>query len=198
MGRTSEFDSASKRVEFLLKKYPSLRSNDTKLWLSYLVMYHSLPASLKSKSPCTSFCTLVLDENVPCIATIRRSRQRLQQGGAYPKEAKIERRRTSLAHVNKQIGYHINERVRYLLDIYKPLRDDDKKLWISYLITFHNLEKINDCDDPYETLCSIILDGSSPIMETVRRCRQAFQQNGLYLGDKSSRSENSQSVNAEL
>lgn len=174
-----EFDSTKNRVEFLLKNYKSLRSNDTKLWISYLVMYHNLQASLTAHDPCTTFCDLVLNENVPNMETIRRVRQKLQENGAYPKSKK----EATSEKEPKQRSF-VKERVLHLLKEHKPLRDDDKKLWLSYLIQFHDFKnKINNSDDPYETLCTTLID-EVPAIETVRRCRQMIQEEGKYIGEK--------------
>lgn len=174
-----EFESTKSRVEFLLKNYKSLRSNDTKLWISYLVMYHNLQASLTANDPCTTFCDLVLNETVPNMETIRRVRQKLQEDGAYPKGKKEPSSEKEI----KPRSF-VKERVIHLLKEHKPLRDDDKKLWLSYLIQYHDFKnKINNSDDPYETLCTTLIE-EVPAIETVRRCRQMIQEEGKYVGEK--------------
>jgi len=172
MSIITEFDSTTKRVGFLLKNYKSLRSNDTKLWLSYLVMYHNLQTTLKNNEPCNSFCELVLDENVPSLASISRIRQTFQKKLDYPREHKKR---------SKKGDYFIKERVKHLLKNYKPLRDDDKKLWVSYLLAYHKLGEMDKSNDPYDTLCNILIE-EAPLPESLRRCRQLLQQKGLYTG----------------
>jgi hypothetical protein len=170
------FNSTKDKVEFLLKNYKTLRDNDIKLWISYLVMYHNLQKSLSSASdPCQGFCDLVLDEKVPSIASIIRVRQKLQEDGSYPKMKETVRRERKT---------DIWGNVEALLKSHKPLRDDDKKLWLAYLIAHHNLkEKVNSSSDPYETLCDILID-DIPGMDTIRRTRQQIQERGLYTGEK--------------
>ena len=64
------------RISQLLKNYPALKENDNQLWISYLVMFHDLKNRLnKSADPYEEFCNIVMDKEVPSIATIRRSRQ---------------------------------------------------------------------------------------------------------------------------
>ena len=64
------------RISHLLKNYPALKENDNQLWISYLVMFHDLKNRLnKSADPYEEFCSIVMDKEVPSIATIRRSRQ---------------------------------------------------------------------------------------------------------------------------
>jgi hypothetical protein len=139
-------------------------------------MYHNLKASLKSENPCDCFCDLILDDRIPSMESIRRIRQKLQEEGLFPKESK--KKETSAKH------HSVKDRVEYLLKQYKPLRDDDKKLWISYLITYHHLqEKMNTSDEPYDALCTILLD-EAPAIESIRRCRQILQEKGLYLEEK--------------
>lgn len=171
-----EFNSTQSKVEFLLKNYKSLRDSDIKLWISYLVMYHNLQKSLSSTNdPCQGFCDLILDDKVPSIASIIRVRQKLQEDGSYPKLKKAVKR-------DKKID--IKDKIRGLLKSHKPLRDDDKKLWLAYLITHHSLkEKMNTSSDPYETLCDILID-DIPGMDSIRRTRQQIQETGLYVGEK--------------
>jgi hypothetical protein len=176
MNILKEFNNTKTKVEFLLTHYKSLRDNDIKLWISYLVMYYNLQKSLSlTTDPCQSFCDLVLDDNVPSIASIIRVRQKLQEDGSYPKlKNTIKRGRKT----------DIRGNVEGLLKSHKPLRDDDKKLWLAYLITHHNLkEKMNTSSDPYETLCDILID-DIPGMDTIRRTRQQIQEAGLYVGEK--------------
>jgi len=74
------------------------------------------------------------------------------------------------------------EKIEHLLKNYPELRDDDRKLWLSYLITFHNLQDIFLCPKPFESLCDLLLKKEISNAETIRRIRQKFQQSGLYVG----------------
>lgn len=171
-----EFEGVKNKVAFLLKNYKSLRGNDMKLWISYLVMYHNLQASLKGGNPFDAFCVLVMDDRVPGMESIRRVRQKLQENGEYPKDKKADK--------TGEKKHSVKERVEALLKANKPLRDDDKKLWLAYLISYHDLKnRLNNSDDPYETLCDVLIE-DVPAIESIRRCRQVLQENGLYLGDK--------------
>lgn len=164
------------KVEFLLKNYPSLRNNDTKLWISYLVLYHNLQQNLASKDPCQAFCDIVLDDSVPGMGTIRRVRQKFQETGKFPKTGTAAKQCR---------GHKVRSQVEYLLKTDKDLRDDDKLLWLTYLVTYHDLKtQVNNSPTPYEALCDVLLNEDIPAIETIRRTRQAFQEQGLYLGEK--------------
>ena len=70
------------RVEHLLKNYPALKENDMQLWLSYLVMFHDMKERLNSSSdPYEEFCSIILDQEVPAISSVRRTRQIIQKNG---------------------------------------------------------------------------------------------------------------------
>ena len=82
----------------------------------------------------------------------------------------------------------VKHKVRYLLKNYPETRDDDKELWLKYLVKFHKLKrKVNNSDDPYLELKKIILNGGVPPMESVRRVRQKYQEGGKYIGTKRNR-----------
>lgn len=72
------------------------------------------------------------------------------------------------------------ERIKFLLENYAELRDNDKKLWVSYLIMFHNLQDVLACPQPFDALCDLLLKKDVCGAETMRRIRQKFQQKGLY------------------
>ena len=77
----------------------------------------------------------------------------------------------------------IKDTVGGLLETYPELRDSDKLLWLAYLNYKHSMKKIIG-EDAYFKLKAIVMDDSTPTMETIRRVRQKFQQNGEYVGEK--------------
>lgn len=72
-------------------------------------------------------------------------------------------------------------RVKELLEKYEQTRDSDKLLWLAYLCNYHNL-KISLGEESYRKLKNIVLNENTPTMESIRRVRQKFQENGLYIG----------------
>ncbi len=75
------------------------------------------------------------------------------------------------------------DRVEFLLSKHPVCRDDDKLLWIAYLVTFHDL-KLAIGNDAYEKFKKILLDEDTCSMESVRRVRQKFQEEGSFIGKK--------------
>lgn len=87
-----------------------------------------------------------------------------------------------MSSITQQLD-NIKTRVGYLLKEYPALRDCDKKLWIAYLNMFHDLpSKVGE--EAYEAFCKLMFDEKVPIMESVRRVRQKFQENDQYVGMK--------------
>lgn len=79
----------------------------------------------------------------------------------------------------------VRDKVEYVLKTFPSSRDSDKKLWMFYMSEFHNLPRIlRSSRDPYFSFSNLLLDESTPTMESIRRVRQKFQQDGLYLGSK--------------
>lgn len=74
----------------------------------------------------------------------------------------------------------VTERVASLLKENHSLRDDDRKLWITYLDRYYHLSSILG-PEAFETF-QIILE-KCPSYETVRRSRQKLQESGKYLGN---------------
>lgn len=77
----------------------------------------------------------------------------------------------------------IKDTVGGLLETYSVLRDSDKLLWLAYLNYKHDMRNIIG-EDAYLKLKAIVMDDNTPTMETIRRVRQKYQQNGEYLGEK--------------
>jgi hypothetical protein len=74
---------------------------------------------------------------------------------------------------------HIKDKVGNLLEEFPASRDDDKLLWLLYLRRFCNLP-----DEGWDILHNILAKDSTPAMESIRRIRQKFQENGNYVGEK--------------
>ena len=176
MSIVTQLTTSKDRIEFLLKNYPSLRDDDKKLWISYLVMFHGLQDILMMPQPFDALCNLLLTQDVVKAESIRRVRQKLQEQGSYKKNKKVELQKNA---------YNVKNRVEHLLKNYSALRDNDTQLWLAYLTMFHGLkDKINEAVNAYEEFCNILLDDAVPAIETVRRTRQGIQEQGLYEGVK--------------
>jgi len=85
-----------------------------------------------------------------------------------------------ISHLNKA-----KDRVAYLLDKHPSTRDSDKVLWLAYLATFHDLK--NQLGEiPYNKFKEILYSENACSMESVRRVRQKYQEDGLFIGTKRS------------
>ena len=74
-------------------------------------------------------------------------------------------------------------RVENILQENPKSRDCDKTLWIDYLTKFHNLKEVIG-EDAYNKFTETLLSKDTCTMESVRRMRQKFQQDGYYIGLK--------------
>ena len=80
----------------------------------------------------------------------------------------------------------IKDKVGKLLEDYPVLRDSDKLLWLAYLNKEYDMfHKIGL--ESYAILKEIIMDDNTPTMESIRRVRQKYQEEGLYVGEKRSK-----------
>lgn len=79
---------------------------------------------------------------------------------------------------------HCKDRVEYLLQNDPTTRDCDKKLWLLYLFTFHDLRSIDNVTMPSKRVTEILLAKDTPTAESIRRIRQKFQESGMYVGTK--------------
>jgi uncharacterized protein (DUF433 family) len=176
MNIVDQLKTGKARIEYLLEHYPSLRDNDKKLWISYLVMFHNLQDVLLMPKPFDALCDLLLIEDVIQCESIRRLRQKIQEQGLYQREPQSNLHR---------VAFNVKSRVEHLLKNYPALRDHDVQLWLSYLVMYHGLkDRVNEAENAYEEFCDIILDKDVTSMESIRRTRQAFQENSLYVGTK--------------
>lgn len=74
----------------------------------------------------------------------------------------------------------VKDRVYYILERYPQCRECDKKLWLAYQIVFHNLKDVLG-SQAYERYKAMLLSSNFPTMESVRRVRQKYQEEGLFL-----------------
>lgn len=75
------------------------------------------------------------------------------------------------------------EKVGQILEQYPKTRDSDKWLWIAYLVIHHDLKNLLG-EKAYESFKGLILNDKTPTMETVRRIRQKYQEEGKFVGLK--------------
>jgi hypothetical protein len=74
------------------------------------------------------------------------------------------------------------EKVGHILNAYPETRDSDKTLWLAYLVIFHNLKNTLG-EENYRVFKAIIMNDKTPTMESIRRIRQKFQEDGKYVGE---------------
>jgi hypothetical protein len=77
----------------------------------------------------------------------------------------------------------VKDKVGNLLEKYPELRDSDKLLWLAYLNAEHKMRNVIG-EAAYIRLKAIVLDENTPTMESIRRIRQKYQEDGLYVGEK--------------
>lgn len=75
------------------------------------------------------------------------------------------------------------DRVEFLLEKLPAARDCDKTLWLAYLVMYHGLRKKLG-DEAYEALKETLFDKDTCTMESIRRMRQKFQEEGKFIGRK--------------
>lgn len=74
------------------------------------------------------------------------------------------------------------DKVGYVLEEYPVVRDSDKLLWLAYLCKFHGLQETLGTIG-YQKLKKLIMNDSTPTMESIRRIRQKYQENGQFVGE---------------
>jgi len=78
---------------------------------------------------------------------------------------------------------HAKDKVEKILKEHPGTRDSDKLLWLAYLAIYHDLRnKLGPV--AYESFKTILLSDETVTMESIRRMRQKFQENGHYVGTK--------------
>lgn len=77
----------------------------------------------------------------------------------------------------------VTEKVEKLLKDYPECRSSDKRLWITYLVVYHNLrmDMRNKPDLAFETFVLTMMDKATPSFESISRSRRKFQEKGMYL-----------------
>ena len=75
------------------------------------------------------------------------------------------------------------DKVESLLKSYPECRDNDKLLWLAYLVVFHDLREILG-EEAYVKFRELLLNEDTVTMESIRRVRQKFQEEGKYVGTK--------------
>ncbi len=77
----------------------------------------------------------------------------------------------------------LTERVSRILEDYPETRNSDRKLYIHYLVDFHNLKQHVDTKG-MTGLIKVFLDQDTPPMESISRARRKIQEKGFYLSDE--------------
>lgn len=75
----------------------------------------------------------------------------------------------------------IKEKVAILLNNHPDTRNSDKLLWLAYLCVHHDLIKILGQEN-YSKFKTLLMNDSTPTMESIRRVRQKYQEGGLFVG----------------
>lgn len=73
------------------------------------------------------------------------------------------------------------DKVAYLLHSKPALRDNDMLLILEYYIQFHNIGEFLD-GASLRRLKAFLLQKNVPSFESIRRNRQRYNQEGLYIG----------------
>lgn len=77
----------------------------------------------------------------------------------------------------------VREKVERLLSAYPITRDNDKLLFVAYLVEFHNLKAMLG-EKSYLIFKSILMSPEVPSIESMRRMRQDIQSKGQFVGTK--------------
>lgn len=76
---------------------------------------------------------------------------------------------------------NVYDKVKLILEKYPPSRDDDTLLYLAFLnANYAFKDRVNSATEPYEIIKHIML--KAPKFESVRRCRQKIQEEGLFIG----------------
>lgn len=75
------------------------------------------------------------------------------------------------------------DRVKHLLEKYPITRDDDKKLWLAYLVQYHDL-KNKMGEDAFNVFKSVLFSKNTCTMESVTRARRKIQEEHTHLAGK--------------
>jgi hypothetical protein len=85
-------EKAKDRVEYLLRQFPETRDCDRLLWLAYLCTFHNLQGAIREHGY-AGLRKIVCDPATCSMESVRRTRQKFQEGGRYLGEKRQERLR---------------------------------------------------------------------------------------------------------
>jgi hypothetical protein len=88
------------RLAVVLEEYPATRDSDIRLYMYYLVIHHGLKEKI-GKENCAKLLATMLE--APPSESIRRMRQKFQEGGEYPGTVR-ENRNEEKSKVVNQLG----------------------------------------------------------------------------------------------
>lgn len=83
-------DTAKEKVRYILEKFPETRDSDKKLWLTFLDVFFNMRLKLGSDA-FVAFECLLMDSEVPTMESVRRVRQKFQEGGEFVGKKREER-----------------------------------------------------------------------------------------------------------
>lgn len=75
---------------------------------------------------------------------------------------------------------NVASNVEHILRESKEARDDDKVLWLYYVITHHELRKVFETAKPYASFQQWFLN-ESPLFESITRARRKLQEENPHL-----------------
>ncbi len=75
----------------------------------------------------------------------------------------------------------IKDRVYSILEKHPITRDDDRLLFLAYMVTYHRLKAVTTS---YESFREFFLNKNTPSTESIRRCRQKIQEEGFFPAAK--------------
>ncbi|WDU84231.1 hypothetical protein [Caloramator sp. Dgby_cultured_2] len=88
-----DLHNVKQQVEFILQNYPETRNDDKKLTAYVLKEFYNVESIDDICKP-----------EIPCLESIRRCRQKLQEQGKYQGAERIKKRRTELKEVYKEFA----------------------------------------------------------------------------------------------
>ena len=92
----------------------------------------------------------------------------------------------------------VQDKVQALLEDYPMLRDSDKKLWLAYMVKCPGLRiTMKAASNPYESFKRLLLDDSTPTMETVTRARRKIQEKNPALRGEGYKTRHDESENVK-
>jgi hypothetical protein len=78
----SDIKTVQGKVQHLLEKHEVLRDDDHLLFIAYMNVFHGM-RKLLGEEAYVKLRTLLLDKRTPKFEAIRRSRQKIQEGGVF-------------------------------------------------------------------------------------------------------------------